>query len=161
VYVVVWDVLEAINKRIDNIKFPYGDEVKLRDLEQSFWKFNRGFFPGTVAAGDGIVFRIWRPPAYAVDGNVTSFFNRKGFYGFGMQGFCDGDCKFVHISMKTCSSTHDSTAYIVSGMSKVIEQGLLPSSLLLSLFAANYTICAWIDSIQVIRWKQHMKIAFG
>ena len=126
VYVVVWEVLEAINKRIDNIKFPYGDEVKLRDLEQSFWKFNRGLFPGTVAAGDGIVFRIWRPPAYAVDGNVTSFFNRKGFYGFGMQGFCDGDCKFVHISMKTCSSTHDSTAYIVSGMSKVIEQGLLP-----------------------------------
>ncbi len=126
VYVVVWDVLEAINKHVDNIKFPYGDEIKLRDLEQSFMKFHNGNFPGTVAAGDGIVFRIWKPPGFAVDENITSFFNRKGFYGYGMQGFCDGNCKFVHISMKTCSSTHDSTAYIVSGMSKIIEQGLLP-----------------------------------
>lgn len=126
VYVIVWDVLEAIDKHVDNINFPYTDEVKLRDLERSFYKFHKGLFPGTVAAGDGIVFRIWRPPANAVDGNVISFFNRKGFYGYGMQGFCDGDCKFVHISMKTCSSTHDSTAYIVSAMSRIIADGLLP-----------------------------------
>ena len=82
---------------------------------------------GTVAAGDGIVFRTTKPSVADVDGNVRSFYSRKGFYGHALQAFCDGNCKFVHISQKVCASTHDGTAYVVLGMSNIIEQGKLPT----------------------------------
>ena len=40
-------------------------------------KISGGVFQGTVAAGDGVVFRMQRPCREAVDGDVASFFTRK------------------------------------------------------------------------------------
>ena len=127
VYTIFKKVLEAIDKRVDNIKFPYKSEEELKKLEETFAKISRGAMRGTVAAGDGIVFRTTKPSVADVDGNVRSFYCRKGFYGHALQAFCDGNCKFVHISQKVCASTHDGTAYVVSGMSNIIEQGKLPT----------------------------------
>lgn len=62
----------------NNIVFPIDDEIKLRELEQGFLKISDGVFEGTVAAGDGVVFRICRPPKAAVQGDVQSFFSKKG-----------------------------------------------------------------------------------
>ncbi|KAJ1398427.1 hypothetical protein B484DRAFT_304153, partial [Ochromonadaceae sp. CCMP2298] len=70
----VWHTVEAIDRVLNNIQFPLGDEA-------------------------------------AVGGDVSSFFTRKGYYAYGMQAFVDATCRFVSISMKMCSSTHDSTAY--------------------------------------------------
>ena len=78
----VWEVVEAIDHSLDNIKFPIDDEQKLRNIEQGFLNLSGGCFPGTVAAGDGVVFKIQKPDAKAVDGDVSSFFVRKGFYGY-------------------------------------------------------------------------------
>jgi len=56
---------------------------------------------------------------------VRSFFTRKGFWGHAVQAFCDGNCKFVHASQKVCASTHDGTAYVVTGISNIIREGKL------------------------------------
>jgi hypothetical protein len=57
-------------------------------------------FKGTVAAAgdDGIVFRMDRPTNKEVDGDVSSFFTRKGFYAYGVQAFVDSSCKFLSIA---------------------------------------------------------------
>lgn len=49
-------------------------------LESTFVKYSNGMFPGTVAAGDGVVFRMQKPLLDQVGGNVTSFYTRKGYY---------------------------------------------------------------------------------
>ena len=125
VYNIFHKVLIVLDMKLDNIDFPYEDEEKLRDLESTFSKISKGNFRGTVAAGDGIVFRTIKPDVDAVDGNVRSFFTRKGFYAHALQAFCDGNCKFTHISMKVCASTHDGTAYVLTGLSQRISEGKL------------------------------------
>jgi hypothetical protein len=127
VYDIFYKVLFSIDKRLTNINFPYKDENSLICLEQGFANISHGVFRGTVAAGDGVVFQMQKPRADEVDGNVSSFFSRKGFYAFGMQGFVDSNCKFVSISSQSCGSTHDSTSYQFSAMGKLIESGKLPS----------------------------------
>jgi hypothetical protein len=77
----VWEAVEAIDELLDNIHFPIEDELKLRELEQGFLSICGGKFPGTVAAGDGVVFRMDKPNKEEVNGDVASFFTRKGFYG--------------------------------------------------------------------------------
>jgi len=121
IMVYVWEVLEAIDMNMNNINFPFDNEALLRQQEQGFMDISGGVFQGTVAAGDGVVFRMQRPYREAVNGDVASFFTRKGYYAYGMQAFVDSSCKFLSISMKMCASTHDSTAYLVSDVSNAIR----------------------------------------
>ena len=123
----VWEVLRAIDSELNNINFPLDDEDKLRELEAGFNKISNNCFKGTVAAGDGVVFRMQRPSKEAVDGDVSSFFTRKGYYAYGMQAFVDSKCRFLNISMKMAGSTHDYTSYITSDLSDAIKNGRLPS----------------------------------
>ena len=118
---------EAIDMNMNNINFPLEDEEKLCELEQGFMNISLGVFQGTVAAGDGVVFRMQRPRREAVNGDVASFFTRKGYYAYGIQAFVDSSCKFLSISMKMCASTHDSTVYLVSDVSNAIRAGRLAS----------------------------------
>lgn len=127
VFTYFYQCLKAIDRVLNNICFPLDDEVKLRELEQGFLNISKGVFPGTVAAGDGVVFKMRKPSHIEVDGDVHSFFTRKGYYAYGMQAFVDSSCRFLNISMQVCSSTHDSTAYILSDLSKAIRDGRLPS----------------------------------
>jgi hypothetical protein len=76
VYLVFWKVLEAIDRRVHNIRFDYEDENKIREMESEFSQLSKGAFPGTVLAGDGVVFRRTKPSAKEVDANVRSFFVR-------------------------------------------------------------------------------------
>lgn len=119
-------VILAMDKVLNNVEFPYESETDLMKLESGFRRVSKGYFPGTVLAGDGIVIRMIKPTDEEVDGNVRSFFTRKGFYAIGLQAFCDADCRFRHLSMKTCSSTHDGTAYELSGLNHIIREGKLP-----------------------------------
>jgi hypothetical protein len=93
---------------LQNINFPIDDENELQRLSDEFNQFTNNHFPGTVAAGDGIVFMMDRPTKKEVDGDVISFFTRKGYYAFGLQAFCDARCRFLSISSRLCSSSHDS-----------------------------------------------------
>jgi hypothetical protein len=79
-----YEVVEAIDNHVDNIQFPLDDYDKLVEMEREFSQIG-SFLRGTVAAGDGVVFKIKRPQLEDVDGNVTSFFQRKGYYAYAMQ----------------------------------------------------------------------------
>ena len=119
-------VLHVLDTVIDNIKFPINDIEKLQNLSEEFDVFTSGNFPGTVAAGDGIVFKMQKPTNEEAEGSVSSFFTRKGYYAFGLQAFCDAKCRFLSICSKVCSSTHDATAYIVTTLKRLINEGHLP-----------------------------------
>ncbi len=123
--------MEAIDQSkdpfLDNIIFPYDSEPELRRISQGFDPLTGERLRGTVGAGDGIVFRMKKPPADQVDGNVSTYFNRKGFWGYSLQAFCDSSCKFTSISMRLYSSAYDGTAYRVSSMATKIREGKLPA----------------------------------
>jgi len=121
-----YEVLEAIDSTHDNINFPINDMEKLIEIEQGFSALSGGLFRNTVAAGDGIVFEISKPPPNQVNEDVTSFYTRKGYFAFGLQAFVDSKCRFLSIASKLCSSSHDSTAYVVSSLAYAIKEGKLP-----------------------------------
>ncbi len=73
--------LKDQGETLDNINFPVDDENGLREMEKGFLNISKGALQGTVGAGDGVVFRMEKPPKNQVDGDVASFFNRKGYYG--------------------------------------------------------------------------------
>lgn len=123
----VWQVLIAIDNAVDNIKFPLDDADALIKLEKGFAAISSDLLRGTVAAGDGIVFKMVKPTQEEVDGDVSSFYSRKGYYAFGLQAFVDSKCRFLSISSRCCASTHDSTAYFMTSLSKAIASGRLPS----------------------------------
>ena len=78
----VWQVCAAIASALDNIKFLVDDEEELRKLERGFARISNGVFPGTVAAGDGVVCEIAKPTREETNGDVASFFTRKGLNAY-------------------------------------------------------------------------------
>ena len=132
VHFYAWQAIHAIDRStdpfLDNIKSPtMRTEEELEKLEYDFAELCSFNLRGTVAAGDGVVFRMQMPSSEEVEGDVTSYFTRKGYYAFGLQAFCDAKCHFVMISTKLCSLTNDNTTYIVTQLSKDIKSGKLPS----------------------------------
>ena len=88
-----WQALHAIDRStdpfLDNIKSPiYATPEQLEALEEGFAKMSNFKLRGTIAAGDGIVFRMIMPTNEEVDGDVTSYFTRKGYYAYGLQVSC-------------------------------------------------------------------------
>eukprot|EP01040_Poterioochromonas_malhamensis_P015359 gene15359-17178_t len=122
----VWETLDAIDSVINNINFPMDNLDELRELETEFNELSNNLFIGTIAAADGVVFKMEKPRSEEVNGDVISFYNRKGYFAYGMQAFVSAKCKFLSISSRVCSSSHDSTSYAVSEVSKAIEEGKLP-----------------------------------
>lgn len=92
-YPVFRIVVEAIDANLDNITFPqhacddghpeqHNDLVRLQKITNGFDALSGGKFSGTVAAGDGIVIKIRRPPM-----EVCSFICDRNFP---FQFFCFG-----------------------------------------------------------------------
>jgi hypothetical protein len=130
VHFYAWQALHAIDQStdpfLDNIKSPTMQTAEvLEKLERGFAELCNFQLRGTVAAGDGVVFWMQMPTAEEVEGDVTSYFTRKGYYAFGLQAFCDSKCRFVMISSKLCLSTNGNTTYIVTQLSKDIKGGKL------------------------------------
>jgi hypothetical protein len=82
-----WQALHAIDQStdsfLDNIKSPiYKTDDELEELENGFASLSNFKLRGTVAAGDGVVFRMAMPTNEEVDGDVTAYFTRKGYYAY-------------------------------------------------------------------------------
>mmetsp|Transcript_24697 Transcript_24697/g.22447 ORF Transcript_24697/g.22447 Transcript_24697/m.22447 type:complete len:260 (+) Transcript_24697:11-790(+) len=122
---IIYDVMAFITNTMNNISFPLDNVNELQILENEFSSICNGTFRGTVAAGDGVVFKMKKPNRAEVNDNVASFYSRKGYYAYGLQAFCSAKCRFLNISMKTCGSTHDGTSYILSDLSKAIRDNRL------------------------------------
>lgn len=122
------ETLYAIDRVVDNIHFPFENYEELEKLEREFSRISGGRFTGTVAAGDGIVFKMEKPRSNEVEGNVLPFFTRKGYYAFGIQAMASANCKFLSISSRLCSSSHDSMAFSSSNVFHAINNGFLHES---------------------------------
>jgi hypothetical protein len=65
----------STNPFLDNIKSPiHGTPEELSAMENGFAKHSKYQVHGTIAAGDGIVFRIIMPANEKVEGDVTAYF---------------------------------------------------------------------------------------
>ena len=88
-------VINAINKNISNVVFPFSDHTKLREHAATFFGVAQLLFcsrapqliahagvtselPGTVAAGDGVAINIEAPTLQEVEGDLRLQFSRKG-----------------------------------------------------------------------------------
>jgi hypothetical protein len=71
VRVVTIRVMDSINKRINNVVFPFSDVSKLEEHAKTFFRRCEEL-PGTVAAGDGVALGIECPEEHEVGGDVRS-----------------------------------------------------------------------------------------
>lgn len=53
--------------------------------------------------------------------------NRKGYYGFIVQAFCDARGKFLYCSACHSGGTHDASAFAGSALCELLEKGSLPA----------------------------------
>jgi hypothetical protein len=118
--------LTALDEILPDISFPFDDESKLKGMELGFASLSGGLFRGTVSAGDGVLFRMDKPCAAEVKGDVSSYFTRKG-YSHAMIALCDSKCRFTNISTLASGSIHDSQHYALSNMSRRVRAGHLPA----------------------------------
>jgi hypothetical protein len=83
VHFYAWQALLAIyhstDPFINNIKSPiHATSEELEEMEKGFAKLSQYNLSGTIAAGDGLVFKMIMPTNEEVDGDVTSYYTRKG-----------------------------------------------------------------------------------
>jgi hypothetical protein len=127
----VWPTLQAICNcpALDNIHFPFDDELRLREHEATFRKTAGQYWPGpgTVAAGDGCAFGIEQPASEQVGGDVHSHHTRKYEWAFGFILFCDAKCHIMSVEATHVSSAHDAEMYGAGKVHAAIHQGKLPA----------------------------------
>lgn len=85
-----WQAIHALDHCTDpllgNIMSPiHASVAEFQELEHVFAKLLDFKLQGNVAASDGIVFRMQMPTNEEVDGDITSYFTRKGYYAYGLQ----------------------------------------------------------------------------
>ena len=126
----LWPVCRAIasskHPDLDNIHFPFDDEMQLRRHEATFKKQAGHLFPGTVAAGDGCGLCIEQPSDEEVGGNVKDHHTRKYDYAYGFLLFCDGQNHIMSVEATHVASAHDAAMYDTSFVHQAIEDGKLP-----------------------------------
>lgn len=90
VHKYAWQSIHAMDRStdpfLDNIKSPiHCTAEELSRLESGFASLSQFKLHGTVAAGDGAVFRMMMPTNEEVDGDVTAYYTRKGYFAYGLQ----------------------------------------------------------------------------
>lgn len=145
---ILYPTLRAIDRNVSNINFPFteGDCRKAEQLWEDVNIKRHGVvsIPGLVSAGDGLVAWITMPSTNDLLGrNVDTFWNRKGFYGLVIQGFCDAYCRFQIFDIKWPGATNDIVAYKQTTLYALLAAGLLPPWALLALDEA-YSSCGGV-----------------
>jgi hypothetical protein len=117
-YFVVDEMLVDLDESL-SIKFPFRSAEW---LERSSIGFSRDRSPlrGCVGALDGIAIKIYEPSA-ADAANPSTYYNRKGFFALCVQAVCDFDYTFTFVSAQCPGSTHDSVAFAVSGLARLLS----------------------------------------
>ena len=116
---IFWETVVAIHDPVDNIKLAVTElECKVlardwSDIQKQRW--GSYVAVGTIYAGDGLVIEINQPSLKELRGRPISIFrNRKGFWGFVAQGFCDAFTRFGVFDVKWPGGTNDIVAYNMS-----------------------------------------------
>ena len=127
VYRTIWQVVDSINARLNNINFPIDDVEELKNLEAGFRAASRGgFWEGQVGAIDGVHFKMRCPSSKDVRDPVRYKVTRKDIYALLAMAICDADRRFLWVDISHASSTHDSTAWGATELGIRVERGDLP-----------------------------------
>ena len=127
VYRTIWQVVDSINGRLNNINFPIDDVEELKNLEAGFRAASRGgFWEGQVGAIDGVHFKMRCPSSKDVRDPVRYKVTRKDIYALLAMAICDADRRFLWVDISHASSTHDSTAWGATELGIRVERGDLP-----------------------------------
>ena len=127
VYRTIWQVVDSINGRLNNINFPIDDVEELKKLEAGFRAASRGgFWEGQVGAIDGVHFKMRCPSSKDVRDPVRYKVTRKDIYALLAMAICDADRRFLWVDISHASSTHDSTAWGATELGIRVERGDLP-----------------------------------
>ncbi|XP_052231164.1 putative nuclease HARBI1 [Dreissena polymorpha] len=105
--------VDAVNLRIDNVKFPTG--IALASVKQGF--FQKCGIPNTIGAIDGTLIPIIAPAA-----NEAIYVCRKGFHAINVQAVVDHKARFIDIVSKWPGSTHDASAFDSCGLKTFLEE---------------------------------------
>ena len=79
----------------------------------------KGVVKGCIGSLDGISIKTYKPNRkYGPKG----YYCRKKFYSINVQAMCDSKRRFTFVSVKAVDSIHDSTAFGLSWLGKLINQ---------------------------------------
>lgn len=129
----IWRTIDAIDQVVNNINLP-SNSNEWRKLSDEWnkkleLKFGTCLLSGTCLAIDGIVIETRQPTIEECNGDVTSNYNRKGFFGLVALSAVDVWGKFVYSELSWSGSTNDSTAFRCSELAYKIDHGELPDEL--------------------------------
>jgi len=113
------ETIDDLNS-ILSIKFPHGNDIELSSISDGFTRDGRSPIHGCCGALDGLAIKIRKPAVGEVD-NALAFYNRKGFFALNCQAVCDSSYRFTFVSCVAAGSTHDSTAFELSSLSRFLK----------------------------------------
>lgn len=111
---IINNFVEAVNHRLDNIRFPTGDE--LDRVRVGFYR-RRGI-PNTVGALDGSLIPIVAPSQ-----NEEVYVCRKNFHAINIQAVVDHECRFTNLVARWPGSTHDASIFENCGLKRHLDGG--------------------------------------
>ena len=123
-YPIIFETMKVLDE-VECISFPR-DKISLERASEGFGRRTNGVLDGCVGALDGWAPRLQRPRVTADCPNPSDYYSRKGFYTLNVQAMCDANRRFVFVSMVSCGAVHDSTAFALSRLSTLLEEGKLP-----------------------------------
>jgi hypothetical protein len=118
-YCAVDKMVYELNKALV-IRFPYEDSDYLEKVSTGFGRQGRSPLSGCVGALDGLAIKILEPARGSV-ANPSTYFNRKGFFSLSLQAMCDDRYVFTFAWTLCPGSTHDSTAFAMSSLSRLLS----------------------------------------
>lgn len=120
-------IIDAINQVLrHNIHFPMSQEG-LQKLADGFARVAGGkgsTIPNVVAAVDSVVVPR-KTPIACKEKNLAGQYCRKGFFATTMLAFVDSSSRFLSISVRCASSSHDSTLFGCSKLGQKVLSGAL------------------------------------
>lgn len=120
VYHFIDETLSTMDRSIQ-IKFPYNNPSWLHRMSHRFSREGKSAVDKCCGALDGIAIEISEPASWEVPNSAT-YFNRKGWFALNVQAMCDAFYRFTFISCLSAGSTHDSTAFSISSLARLLER---------------------------------------
>lgn len=100
--------------------FPFRNLQWASEASARLARSGRSPLSGCCGALDGIAVRIEQPSRFDVS-NPATYFNRKGFNSINIKALCDAEYRLLYISALSPRSSHDSTAFAISSLAKVLQ----------------------------------------
>jgi len=122
-YGLIWTVVDAINGRLQNIKFP-STRFEQSQAASEFEHHANSFLPGCISVIDGIAIEIQKPGEDEVSRPGLAY-NRKGYWAIQATATCDARARFTFFSAESMGSTHDYSAFCITELAKRCDEGLV------------------------------------